>query len=94
MNLSQSIKPISYFKAHAAEVIRELNKQHGTMIITQNGEAKAVIQDIAEYERVQEALAMLRMVAQGQSDYEKGKTIPADQVLKELADKITRDFAE
>lgn len=94
MNLSQSIKPISYFKAHAAEVIRELNKQHGTMIITQNGEAKAVIQDIAEYERVQEALAMLRMVAQGQSDYEKGKTIPADQVLKELADKIARDFAE
>ena len=94
MNLSQSIKPISYFKAHAAEVIRELNKQHGTMIITQNGEAKAIIQDIAEYERVQEALAMLRMVAQGQSDYEKGKTIPADQVLKELADKIARDFAE
>jgi prevent-host-death family protein len=94
VNLSQSIKPISYFKAHAAEVIRELNKQHGTMIITQNGEAKAVIQDIAEYERVQEALAMLRMVAQGQSDYEKGKTIPADQVLKELADKIARDFAE
>ena len=94
MNLSQSIKPISYFKAHAAEVIRELNKQHGTMIITQNGEAKAVIQDIAEYERVQEALAMLRMVAQGQSDYEKGKTIPADQMLKELADKIARDFAE
>ena len=94
MNLSQAIKPISYFKAHAAEVIRELNKQHGTMIITQNGEAKAVIQDIAEYERVQEALAMLRMVAQGQSDYEKGKTIPADQVLKELADKIARDFAE
>ena len=94
MNLSQAIKPISYFKAHAAEVIRELNKQHGTMIITQNGEAKAVIQDIAEYERVQEALAMLRMVAQGQSDYEKGKTIPADQVLKELDDKIARDFAK
>jgi prevent-host-death family protein len=94
VNLSQSIKPISYFKAHAADVIRELNKQHGTMIITQNGEAKAVIQDIAEYERVQEALAMLRMVAQGQSDYEKGKTIPAKQVLKELADKIARDFAE
>ena len=94
MNLSQAIKPISYFKAHAAKVIRELNKQHGTMIITQNGEAKAVIQDIAEYERIQEALALLKMVAQGQSDYENGKTIPADQVLKELDDEIARDFAE
>ena len=93
MNLSQAIKPISYFKAHAAEVIRELNNQHGTMIITQNGEAKAVIQDIAEYERIQEALALLQMVSQGQLDYEKGKTIPADQVFKELDDRIAMDFA-
>jgi prevent-host-death family protein len=94
MHLSKAIKPISYFKAHAAEVIRELNEQHGTMIITQNGEAKAVIQDIVEYERIQEALALLKMVAQGQKDYEDGKTIPADQVLKELDDMITADFAK
>ena len=92
MKLSQAIKPISYFKSHAAEVIRELNEQHSTMIITQNGEAKAVIQDITEYERVQEALAVLKMVAEGQKDYEEGKTIPADQVLKELNDVITKDF--
>lgn len=94
MNLTQSIKPISYFKAHAAEVIRKLNEQHGTMIITQNGEAKAVIQDIAEYERIQEALAMLKMVTQGQKDYKEGKTIPADQMLKELDDMIDKDFAK
>ena len=94
MKLSQAIKPISYFKSHAAEVIRELNEQHSTMIITQNGEAKAVIQDITEYERVQEALAMLKMVAEGQKDYEEGKTIPADQVLNELNDEITKDFTK
>lgn len=92
MKLSQAIKPISYFKAHAAEVIRELNEQHSVMIITQNGEAKAVIQDIDEYERVQEALALLKMVAQGQKDYEEGKTIPADQVLKELDVLISEDI--
>jgi prevent-host-death family protein len=51
MKFSQVIKPISYFKAHAADVIRELNEHHGTMIIIQHGEAKAVIQDITEYER-------------------------------------------
>ena len=84
MNLRQSIKPISYFKAHAAEVIRELNEQHGTMIITQNGEATAVIQDIVEYERIQEALALLKMIAQGQKDFQEGKTIPARQMLEEL----------
>ena len=94
MNLAQSIKPISYFKAHAAEVIRKLNEQHGTMIITQNGEAKAVIQDITEYDRIQEALAMLKMVIQGQKDYKEGKTIPADQMLKEFDDMIDKDFVK
>jgi prevent-host-death family protein len=92
MKLSQAIKPISYFKAHAAEVIRDLNAHHGTMIITQNGEAKAVIQDITEFERIQEALALLKMVAQGQKDYEEGRTISAERVLGELDDLIARDF--
>lgn len=57
MELRKSIKPISFFKAHAADVIKELNENHGTMIITQHGEAKAIIQDITEYERTQEAPA-------------------------------------
>ena len=92
MNLSKSIKPISYFKAHAAEIIRDLNEQHGTMVITQNGEAKAVIQDIVEYERIQEALSLLKMVAQGQKDYEEGKTIPAKKMLEELDAMIAADF--
>ena len=92
MNLRNAIKPISFLKAHAADVIKELNETHGTMIITQHGEAKAVLQDIDEYERIQEALALLKMIAQGQKDYEQGRTIPADQVLKELNDKIAQDF--
>ena len=94
MKLSQAIKPISFFKAHAADVLRELNETHGTMILTQNGEAKAVIQDIDEYERIQEALSLMKMIAQGQEDYEKGKTISADEVLKELEDNISQDFNE
>ena len=92
MSLRNAIKPISFLKAHAADVIKELNETHGTMIITQHGEAKAVLQDIDEYERIQEALALLKMIAQGQKDYEQGRTIPADQVLKELNDKIAQDF--
>ncbi len=92
MKLSQAIKPISYIKAHAADVIRDLNEQHGTMIITQNGEAKAVLQDITEYERIQEALALVKMVAQGQKDYEEGNTIPAGKVFKELNEMISQSF--
>ena len=92
MKLSQAIKPISYFKAHAADVLKDINETHGTMILTQNGEAKAVIQDIDEYERIQEALALMKMIAQGKEDYEKGRTTPADEVLKELKEKISQDF--
>jgi prevent-host-death family protein len=93
MSLKQAIKPISFLKAHAADVIKELNETHGTMIITQHGEAKAIIQDIDEYERIQEALALLKMVAQGQKELEEGKTIPANEVFKELDAKIKQDFS-
>jgi prevent-host-death family protein len=93
MNLKQAIKPISFLKAHAADVLKELNETHGTMIITQHGEAKAVIQDIDEYERIQEALAMLKMIARGQKDLEEGRTIPAGEVFKELDAKIEQDFS-
>jgi prevent-host-death family protein len=94
MRLQKSIKPISFFKSHAADVIKELNDTHGTMIITQHGEAKAVIQDINEYERIQEALALLKMIAQGEKELQKGETIPSDQVLSELNTRISRDFGE
>ncbi len=94
MKLSKSIKSISYFKAHAAEVIKELNRNHSTMIITQNGEAKAVVQDITEYERIQEALALLKMIAEGQKDFEEGKTTPANDVLSVLDGMIQEDFRE
>ena len=84
MNLRKDIKPISFFKSHAAEVIKELNETHGTMIITQHGEAKAIIQDITEYERIQEALALLKMAGEGQKDFEEGNAISADEMINEL----------
>ena len=92
MSLKKNIKPISFFKSHAADVIKELNETHGTMIITQYGEAKAVIQDIDEYERIQEALALLKMIAQGEKEFQKGRTISSDRVLSELKANISQDF--
>ena len=62
---SNTIKPISYLKAHAAEIIREIISEHKTVIITQNGEAKAVLQDIKVYEELQESLTLLKILAMG-----------------------------
>ena len=93
MKLSQDLKPVSYFKNNMAEVLRRLNENQGTMIITQNGEAKAAILDIQAYEDLQETLAMLEMVAQGNKSMAEGKYRPADQVLKEFEERIKKDFS-
>ena len=63
MKLSESVKSISYLKANAANLIKESNKNQKTFVITQNGEAKAVVQDIKTYEKMQETMAMLKLLA-------------------------------
>ena len=63
MKLSQSVKSISYLKANAANLIEEINKHQKTFVITQNGEAKVVVQDIKVYEKMQETMAMLKLLA-------------------------------
>ena len=93
MKLSQDLKPVSYFKNNMAEVLRRLNENQGTMIITQNGEAKAAIIDIQAYEELQETLAMLEMLAQGIKSVAEGRYRPADQVLEEFEERIKKDFS-
>ncbi|OYW50677.1 MAG: antitoxin, Phd family protein [Novosphingobium sp. 12-62-10] len=76
MGLASRIKPISYLKAHSAEVIRELGEGAGPLVITQNGEAKAVLQDVGSYEATQEALALLKLLAIGRNEIEYGHVRP------------------
>jgi prevent-host-death family protein len=84
MPLSHQIKPISYLKAHASEIVRDIGKKQDPMIITQNGEAKAVLQDIESFEQTQETMALLKILALGTSQIEKGKVQPATDVIKRL----------
>jgi prevent-host-death family protein len=92
MRYSTQIKPISYLKANAAEVLRELNDQRLPMVITQNGEAKAVIQDVASYEQTQETLALLKILALGNKQIAQGRVKPLADVVKKLrARSVTED---
>lgn len=81
---SSQIKPISYLKAHAAEVLDHLSERREPMLITQNGEAKAVIQDIASYEETQETLALLKILALGNREVEEGRVKPLGKVVRRL----------
>lgn len=84
MKLSNQIKPISYLKAHAAEIVRHLHDEGEPLIITQNGEAKVVIQDIETYEHTQETMALLKILALGNGQIEEGKVILASDAVKRL----------
>jgi prevent-host-death family protein len=84
MTRAARIKPISYFKANAAEIIQELGEVGEPMIITQNGEAKAVIQDIVSYEQTQETLALLKILALAERNIEEGRYRPAKEVFRDL----------
>lgn len=84
MRYSTQVKPISYLKANAAEVLSHLSEVREPMVITQNGEAKAVLQDLASYEQTQETLALLKLLALGQQDAEAGHLKPVAEVVERL----------
>ncbi len=78
------IKPISYFKANAAEIIRTIAEEPEPYVITQNGEAKAVLVDYESYEQQQETMALLKILALGRQQVREGKTKPASEVFDRL----------
>lgn len=84
MRYSDQIKPISYLKANAAVVLAALAEKREPVVITQNGEAKAVIQDIASYEQTQETLALLKLLVLGNQDVAAGRTVPARAAIERL----------
>jgi len=84
MKLKGRVKPISYIKNHAAELLREITETRQNLIITQHGEAVAVLQDVEAYERTQETLALLKILALGNQQIEAGKVEPARDVIKRI----------
>jgi len=88
MKPSESIKTISYLKAHASEVIRDVVNNQKTLVITQNGEAKVVVQDLRVYEQLQESLTLLKMLAQSSKSLKAGKAKPISKAFDDLRKRI------
>ncbi len=91
MRYSDSIKPISYLKAHTAEVIRNVAEGGSSYVITQHGEAKAVVQSVSEYEKTQETLSLLKILALGDKEIAAGETVSADEVFAGADELIQHD---
>jgi len=91
MRFSTQIKPISYIKSHAAEVLDRLNEEREPIVITQNGEARAVLVDVRTYEQSQETMALLKILAIADKEIESGETVQIEDVMKEFGMKGARD---
>ncbi len=94
MKLSEAIKPISYVKANAAEVVDRVCETGAPVIVTQNGRARVIIQDLKTYERTQEILAILELARQGDEDIAAGRTMPIKQAFAELRKEIRKNNPE
>ncbi|MCH7974834.1 MAG: type II toxin-antitoxin system Phd/YefM family antitoxin [Bacteroidetes bacterium] len=88
MKFSESIRTISYLKTHASEVIRDVAKNQKTLIITHNGEAKVVLQDVKLYEKTQESIALLKILALSGKEIKNRKYKLLNSSLKNVRGKI------
>ena len=84
------VRPISYLEANAAEVLDHLNEVREPMPITQNGEARAVLQDVASYQETQETLALLKLLALGQRDVAAGRVKPVAEVVRRMKSRLAK----
>jgi prevent-host-death family protein len=85
VKLERDIVPITALKNRAADLVREVHDERRTLVVTQNGEPKAVLMDVHEYDRLQEALAVLKLAAQGEAELAAGRAVSLDDAFAAAA---------
>ena len=88
MKYSEAVKPISYLKTHASEVVRNVSENQKTLIITHNGEAKVVLQDVKVYEKTQESIALLKILALSGKELKKGDFKSLEKSFDKIRNRI------
>ena len=84
MKISMDIKPVTYLKSQAADILKQVNETHRPIVITQNGEPKAVLQDPESYENMRNAIGLLKLISQGEEDIRNGNSINQKDVFSGL----------
>ncbi len=90
MKLTEDIKPVTYMKTRAAELLREVKRSRRPVVITQHGEAQAVVLDVATYEALREATLLLQLTSQGEADIQAGRTHPQDEVFTRVRRRLSQ----
>ncbi|MBN2686999.1 MAG: type II toxin-antitoxin system Phd/YefM family antitoxin [Deltaproteobacteria bacterium] len=84
MKITEDIKPVTYLKSRAADLLKQINESHRPVIITQNGEPRAVLLDPESYENMRNAIGLLKLISQGESDVRDGRVKPQEEVFKDI----------
>jgi prevent-host-death family protein len=84
MNITSDIKPVTYLKSRAADLLNQINDTHRPVIITQNGEPRAVLQDPESYENMRNAIGILKVLSQGESDIKNGRIKSQEEVFNAI----------
>ena len=84
MNITSDIKPVSFLKSHAADILKQINETHRPIVITQNGEPRGVLQDPESYDNMRKAIGLLKLISQGEEDIKQGNTKTQDRVFKDI----------
>ncbi len=92
MNIVKDIKPVTYLKSKAADLLNQINETHRPVIITQNGEPRAVLQDPKSYENMRNAIGMLKLISQGEADVRSGRTRPQKELLAEIEGSLRKSL--
>lgn len=88
MKIKEDIRPVTYLKSKAADLLAQINATHRPVVITQNGEARAVLQDPESYEQMRRAIGLLKLVAQGEEDVRDGRTVSQEEVFAGLRKRL------
>ncbi len=91
MNIQNDIKSVSYLKSRAADILKQINETRRPVIITQNGEPRAVLQDPESFENMRNAIGILKLLSQGEEDVKNGRCRPHDEVFANIKSKIKND---
>ncbi len=88
MNIQTDIKPVTYLKSRAADLLRQINATHRPIIITQNGEPRAVLQDPKSFEDMRKAIGILKLISQGEVDIKKGNSKTQKAVFNNIEEML------
>jgi prevent-host-death family protein len=90
MRIEHDVKPVTYMKTKAAELLRSVDESRRPVVITQSGEPKGVLMDFTSYQELRQAALLLRLLAQGEADVRTGRTLPQEKVFKELRSRLAK----